>query len=167
MRYLRHSVFIALFFVAAACGSKTTEPGDTGDGGSGGTTLANGSMSGSIAGSSFSANSAIAAIYIPGAPAIISIAGGDTQGRLLGFALALSSTGTFNINDSSGAIFLVQVGTQQWQADAFSGGSGTVTFTTFTASHSVGSFSFTGNPVAGTGATGTKAVTGGAFNVTY
>ena len=166
MRYLRPLAFVALFFTAAACGS--SNPAGGGGGGGGSTTLANGSLSGSIAGSSFSANTAIAVIYIPGAPAILSVAASDSQGRLLGFALSLASTGTYSINDSSFAIFIVDIGAQQWQADAFvAGGSGTITFTTFTTNHAVGSFSFTANPVAGTGATGSKSVTGGAFNVTY
>ncbi len=46
-------------------------------------------------------------------------------------------------------------------------GSGTVTIVTLSATGATGTFSFTAPPVAGTGATGDKIVSAGAFNVTF
>lgn len=50
---------------------------------------------------------------------------------------------------------------------AAAGGTGTVTVAELTTSRARGTFSFTGGPVAGSGATGTKVVTEGVFEVRF
>jgi hypothetical protein len=109
--------------------------------------------------------SAVTATYAGG---ILSIGATDTA-RLttLGFALSGSTTGIFTAGPTSPTNALLQTGNpaQGWQTGA-GFGSGSVTLTTFTATSAVGTFTFTLVPVAGTGSTGNKVVTDGAFNVT-
>ena len=171
----RSRVLFALIavLVVAGCGGSSTSPSSTGTSGgpssSGGTgggpaSSPNGSVTFKVDGAQHSA-SAVTATYAGG---ILSIGATDT-GRLttLGFALSGSTTGTYTAGPTSATNALLQIGNpaQGWQAGV-GFGSGNVTLTTFTATSAVGTFTFTMVPVAGTGSTGNKAVTEGAFNVT-
>jgi len=57
-------------------------------------------------------------------------------------------------------------GTQTWQTTV-AGGSGTLVITTFSATSASGTFSFVAPAIASTGATASKTVTNGTFNVTF
>ena len=54
-----------------------------------------------------------------------------------------------------------------WEATGVTGGSGTITLTSFTANSATGTFSFILLPSAPSGATGVKTVTQGVFSVTF
>ena len=140
----------------AGCGSTTDPTGPT-----------NGSLTAKIDGSSWSA-ATIAVTYASG---ILAIAGTDAGGRTVGFGLGpVSAPGTFPSGPTSPTNASLQIITgstaQAWQA-AQTLGSGTVTVTAISATHAAGTFQFVVVPVAGTGATGNKAITQGAFDVTF
>jgi hypothetical protein len=140
----------------AACGSTTQPRGPS-----------NGTMTALIDGSSWAASN-IAATY-PGG--ILAIAGTDTQGRSIGFAVGPTTTpGTYPVAVTSAvnASLNIIVGStaQAWQAVQTSG-AGSVTLTAISANRATGTFQFTVVPVAGTGAAGTRSITQGAFDVTY
>jgi Family of unknown function (DUF6252) len=73
---------------------------------------------------------------------------------------SLDLTGTLG-----GEIIITQSNGKGWST-GFQGGSGTVTITTFTANHVVGTFSFVALPAVG-GATGNRVGTNGSFDLTY
>jgi hypothetical protein len=83
--------------------------------------------------------------------------------RLLGTAPQPFGTGT-NFN----ALATMTTGTQSWSATGIQGSnsSGSVTLTTLTATRAVGTFTFNAAALAG-GATGTKVVTSGVFDVKF
>ncbi|HEX8031011.1 MAG TPA: hypothetical protein VF491_21225 [Vicinamibacterales bacterium] len=101
---------------------------------------------------------------------ILSVGGTDTsRNTSLSFAVTPSAggVGTYTFGPLSAANALILVGSpaQSWQGGVGTG-SGTITITTLTSTTATGTFSFSLVPVAGSGATGTKAITEGAFNVT-
>lgn len=111
--------------------------------------------------------STVTAVYASG---IMSIGATDTSRTTLGFAVTPSGggAGTYTFGALSPANALLQVGNpaQAWNGGVGKG-SGSVTVTTFTATGATGTFAFTLVAVPGSGATGTKAVTEGVFNVTF
>ena len=79
----------------------------------------------------------------------------------------LPSVGTQIVTATGLVIGQVMIGGQTWQASGGAGSSGSVTVTTATANHLVGTFSFTA-PAFTTGATpATRQVTAGVFDVTF
>lgn len=75
--------------------------------------------------------------------------------------------GTQTMTPTGIVIGSVTIGSQMWQATGTTGSSGTVSVTTATANHLVGTFSFTA-PAFTTGATpAIRQVTAGAFDVTF
>jgi hypothetical protein len=96
----------------------------------------------------------------------LTITGTDTSQRTILVAAALVTTpGTYQLNQGNpnGAIASVIEGAAIWSSSV-SGGSGTLTVTILTATRVAGSFTFTGLP-ATPSATGTRAVTGGQFDL--
>jgi hypothetical protein len=93
-----------------------------------------------------------------------------SQNITLGFALTpnASAPGTYSFGVLSGANAQIYVGNPAagWQAGVGIG-SGTITINTFSSTGAMGTFSFTMAAVPGTGATGTKSITDGTFNVTF
>lgn len=143
---------LILAAMLVGCGSDSTGPA-----------LANGSLSAKIDGSTFNANAAIAATYSGG---ILAIAGTDTQGRTIGLGGQVTAAGTFTAGATSPTNFSVVAGSAGWQA-ALTLGSGSFTVTSISTTGAKGTFQFTAGPLAGTGATGNKVVTEGAFDVTF
>ncbi len=98
---------------------------------------------------------------------ILSIGGGVT-GTVLGFALTPTAggTGTYTLGALSPANASLLIGNPAagWQAGVGIG-SGTITISSLTSTTVSGTFSFSVAPVQGTGASGTKSVTDGAFNL--
>jgi len=77
------------------------------------------------------------------------------------------SVGTQTVTATGIVIGQVTIGGQTWQASGGAGSSGSVTVSTATATHLVGTFSFTA-PALTTGATpATRQVTAGVFDVTF
>jgi hypothetical protein len=77
----------------------------------------------------------------------------------------VTGTGTYQLTGTSVAEYTTG-GLPQWSSGS-SGGSGTVTVNSLTATGAKGTFSFVGGAVGGTGATGSKSVSSGTFNVTF
>jgi len=99
---------------------------------------------------------------------IVSVAGLDLAlTASVSFAFAASATGTYSLapGNSVGGLGIVTKGSQGW-GSALQGGAGSVTLTTLTANHVVGTFAFDAVPSSG-GATGTVHVTNGKFDITY
>lgn len=143
---------LMLTAMMVGCGSDPVGPG-----------LANGSLSARIDGSSFNADVAIAATYSGG---ILALAGTDAQGRTVGLGGQVTAPGTFTVGPTNPTNFSVVIGAAGWQS-AITLGSGSLTVTSISATGAKGTFQFTAGPLAGTGATGNKVVTEGAFDVTF
>jgi len=89
------------------------------------------------------------------------------QQTTLGFTLTGTAAATYRIGPLTTTNATLQVGdpARAWRAGS-SVGSGSVTLTMLTPLLAVGTFTFSMEPVAGSGATGTRLVTDGVFNVT-
>lgn len=107
---------------------------------------------------------------------IMGIGGSDNLASptIFGFGFAGSNkVGTYPVSNLAlGINAWLNLGTATWQSAGATGGTGTLTFTTSTQSTAAGTFTFTLNPrtivpVPGNTATGIKAVTKGAFNITF
>jgi len=148
-------VLLSLLFLATAC---KDDPADPDNGGN----LPNGSMSARIDGSNWRASAAITASYRQG---IFAAAGTDGT-NTIGFAVATTATGTFNIGATANvnALLSVSGSTIGWQAVGTTG-SGTLTISSLTATSASGTFSFVLAPVGGSASN--KTITNGTFNVTF
>jgi len=157
-RTIRSVALTTLVLFGAACGSDTG-PNDP-------PPLANGTMTARIDGSAWRASITIVATYQGG---ILAVAGGDPVSggtRTIGFAAVVAAPGTFPIGGTGPANGLVTIGSSTWQAAAGTG-SGSITVTAISATGARGTFQFNALPVAGTPATGTRAITEGSFDVTF
>lgn len=144
-----------------ACGSPTS-PTETNPPSAGGAPLTF-----KVDGASVTATSSTAA-YANG---ILSIGGTDSaRSTTLGFALAPTATGTgvYTLGPTSAANVQIYIGNPAagWQAGVGIG-SGTITVNSLTSTGASGTFSFSLVAVPGSGATGTKTITEGVFNVTF
>ena len=147
-------VAIALAALTGACsGSNTTSPT---------TGTSNQTMTALIDGSSWTAVTVTASRSSD----LISITGSDasTPNRTIALSLVGSSIGTYTTSTGSSNEEL-SISPGQWTANVL-GGSGTITLTDLTTTGATGTFSFTA-VTANAAATGTHAVTSGAFNVTF
>lgn len=99
---------------------------------------------------------------------IVSVAGLDAGlTGAISFAFVGTAAGTYSLavgNFNAGIATYTKNG-QGW-GTGFAGGTGSVTVTTLTSNHVVGTFTFDAAPVSG-GATGTVHVTNGVFNITF
>jgi hypothetical protein len=124
----------------------------------------NGSMTAVIDGVSWSATTALTAAESGG---ILGFAGSDASNVTIGMAFVLDGTGTYPIGPSIPTNATYTDGSSaQWSADPFNG-SGSITVTTLTSDHAVGTFSFVMEPDAGNSATGSVTITAGTFDVTF
>lgn len=119
-----------------------------------------------VDGTSTAATSATASL----ANGILSIGATDTsRSTTIGFALTptAAGVGTYTLGPLSSANAQLLVGNPAagWQAGVGTG-SGTITVTSLTSTSAAGTFAFSLAAIPGTGATGTKSVTEGVFNVT-
>ena len=159
MRTLMRAVASALVVAAAAgCGGDNTGPnGNT-----------NGDMTAKIDGSSFSSVSTLAQRNAGGAAGtIIAVSGANSAGTGLGFAFADAGVGSYPIGglNATNATVLESSG-KVWVANV-TGGSGTLTITALDGTHVAGTFVYSAVASPNTGATGTKAVTEGVFDVKF
>ena len=99
---------------------------------------------------------------------IIAVAGIDLGlTASVAFGVVAPAPGTYSVafgNNTFGSASVTKVG-KGWSS-AVQGGTGSVTFTTMTANHVVGTFAFDAVPASG-GATGTVHVTNGKFDITF
>lgn len=154
MRLARYAIPLALA-LTAACGGDGNPTGP-------GTTLTNGTFAMQVDGSTFTAVSAT--VLVTGN--ITAIGAGASNGTAMGMAWTDTGPGTYVIGTAIGANANYNVsGGGGWTAGAGQG-SGTITITTRTATRVAGSFSFQLAPIGGTGATGTKSLSG-SFDLTY
>jgi hypothetical protein len=148
-----------VFLVAAACGgSDSTGPGTKTTGNP------NDPMSATIDGVFWSSPVPAGSSH----NSIIAVAGLDLGlTASVSFGLFASAPGTYSVgpNNTNFASAVVTKGGAGW-GSTMAGGSGSVTITTLTSNHMVGTFSFDGGPSTG-GATGIVHVTGGKFDITF
>jgi hypothetical protein len=100
---------------------------------------------------------------------ILAVGGGDSsRNTVLGFAFAPTGPGVYALGPLSAANALLTMGNPAagWNAAVGIGG-GSITLTTLTSAGASGTFTFNLVAVPNTGATGTKAITEGVFNVTF
>jgi hypothetical protein len=97
---------------------------------------------------------------------LISITGSDASipSHTITLSLVGSSSGTYSTSTGSSNATL-SISPSQWTANVL-GGSGTITLTDLTTTGATGTFAFTAVP-ANAATAGTRAVTSGAFNVTF
>jgi hypothetical protein len=158
---------LPFMLLTVACGSSPAAP----DTSSTTPTSVSSPMSAVIAGSAWNSLPQVGVTYIPSGN-FLSVNGTDTSGtpnsstRTIGITVSsIPGPGTYSINQGNQA--QVTQGNQTWQAGGNSGGSGTIVVTSLSTHRVAGTFSFGANAVAGTGATGTKSVTNGVFDVSY
>jgi hypothetical protein len=174
MRFIRFttaSVFLSLLAACGGGGDSTTGPtgGNQNPGGTTGTGTTK--MTATIDGKAWTSSSslviqvdAVAGRYLLSGIEIatntsISLSFGDITGP-----------GTYPLGvdgvSVAGGFGSVLVGTTQTWTSPFSGAAGTITITSLTTKRVAGTFSFTANAVSG-GATGTRAVTSGVFDIPF
>lgn len=151
----RTRLLALLIPLAIGCGS------DGGTGPAGGT-LVNGSFSARLDGATFTP-SAAAVINSSG---IVSIGAGNASGRTIGFAWVDGGTGTYAVGSGNATVGTHTYQGHTWSASAIQG-SGSITVTTKTLTRVAGTFSFVLQPDIASGASGTRTVTQGSFDLTY
>ncbi len=150
----RSALAVPVAILLAACGS---------DGPTGPAPLANGTYSARIDGGEFNAMSAA---VIGGAGGLYSLGGGNAAGQTIGFAWLDVGPGTYVIGGAATTIASHTHSGQTWSASTAQG-SGSIVVTTSTSTRVAGTFSFVLPPDAASGATGTRTITQGVFDLTY
>lgn len=159
---LRARVLSAMGLLSiVACGGSDSVTGTT-TGNCGTTTT----MSATIDGTAWC--SPAASVSRAGNNSIIAVAGIDLGlTASISFGVVAPATGTFSVapgNNTFGSATVAKAG-KGWSS-AVPGGTGSVTFTTLTANHVVGTFAFDAVGASG-GATGMVHVTNGKFDITF
>jgi hypothetical protein len=121
----------------------------------------NGSMSAKVDGSNWSASN-VAATRTNG---FVGVGAGASDLSTISFAFP-DHTGTFQVGGQDGTNASFISGGKSWTAAFGTGGSGTITVTTLSATRVAGTFSFVAPAISG-GATGNKTVTNGTFDVAF
>jgi len=163
---------VILLLSTLSCGGgddNAGNPSGSGSGsGNGGPAGNKGTMTATIGGVAFNGFATIVRTEIQVGKNMLIMAGGtaDLKTQLsFGAAAAVGTTSIGGLSPTN-ALLAVTPGTATWQAN-ITGGSGSVTIDTITATTATGRFSFVMIPVPGSGATGNKTVANGAFNVTF
>jgi hypothetical protein len=157
---LRSILAVAAAFTVLACGSDSsgsTEPPQT---------ALNGSMSAVVNGDDWNATLSVQAAYTNG---ILAIAGVDGGNVTIAVATAASGPGSYPIGVPSSTNASYTMGGGQalvWQAVSTLG-SGSMEIETLTATSASGTFHFELPAVTTSGATGTKSITNGKFEVKF
>jgi hypothetical protein len=160
---------ITLGVISVACGgSSSTSPSAPSAGNSTPAPTSSGpSLSFRLDGNLVTATSVTAA-FVNG---IFTLGGGVPASNItfsLGLTPTATQTGSYPLGPLSGTNALLQIGNpvQGWNGGVGIG-SGSVTITNFTPTSASGTFTLNLAAVPGTGATGTKVITEGSFNVTF
>jgi hypothetical protein len=149
----------ALILVVAGCGGDDPS-------GPNSNTLPNGTAGATVSGTTFSP---YGASFVWNGT-IFSLAIVDISGRAVSFAVFASAPGTYQISTSAGNnAQLLEPGGASWNAtNAGAGviaGSGTVVLTVLSQNRAAGTFSFVLEPVPESGATGTRTISSGTFDL--
>jgi len=152
MRYTARIVLMGSLLAAAACGGdSTTGPGTTG------------AMSATIDGAHWTSSLGASATHSNGAFAV----GGSNNDFTMAIGFADTGVGTYDIGQLSPTnAILNQQGGAAWVANV-TGGSGSVTVTSVSATRITGTFNFTAIPLPNSGATGNRTITNGTFDITF
>jgi hypothetical protein len=182
----RHTAISVTLAVALGCGRSPTSPsssgslGDSPGHGGGGSVacqtsslLGEGRASATIDGKRWETCSVFTALRNP-LTGFVGWEGQDTgvhpseEGTQFGFVMP-PGVGTYTLSSGMNGGLMELPELKNWIALEHMGGSGTVTVTTFDADRRrvTGTFEFTLDPVAGTGAEGQRRITGGTFEFTY
>ena len=145
-----------VLLLAAACGGDDDDPLDVNPND-------NGSMSARVDGNAFTAFST-AATFSNGVLAVSGVQVSPSQA--ITFGVAATAPGTFTVAQTSAVNGIYVSGNASWLASG-NVGSGTVIITTLNSTRAVGSFNFVMQAQAGSGATGTRTITQGAFDVRF
>ena len=157
--YARLLLATSMVGAIACSSSKSTGPGGSG----------NGPISATINGAAWSGSiDAIATRTVSSGDTIISIGGSNSgETAIIGLAFNNVGPGVYGIgaiNEPANAI--LSEGSAAWAAN-ITGGSGSITVDTVTASRVTGTFQFSAVPVANSGATGTMTVSNGKFALSF
>lgn len=154
---------VLLVLTVGACGDSPGSPSDDDDDDDP-AGLPNGTMSAQFDGGPWNANLLIA-------PLLTSIGFGlqgiDTANRSIVFTVSATTPGVYPIAGPVSVSCVLAIGSQGWFATTGVQGSGQISFTTLTQNRAIGAFTCTAPATPGTGATGTKEIVNGQFNVTY
>ena len=145
-----------VLLLAVGCGGDDDDPLDVNPND-------NGSMTARVDGNSFTAFST-AATFSNGILAVSGVQVTPAQG--ITFGVAATGPGTFTVSQTSAVNGIYVSGNASWLASG-NVGSGTVTLTTLNSTRAVGTFNFVMQAQAGSGATGTRTITQGAFDVRF
>jgi hypothetical protein len=160
-RWLSCTITALLYALLTACG---------GDGGPLEPVATDNSITATVDGSPWNGSSTALAMRSSG---FISVTGTVASNTYIAFAFPDGGPGTYSIPNAVGMNFNYgEYSTGRlWQAlgmGTLGGvGAGSVTVTTLTAERVAGTFQFTAPAAASSGATGTRTITNGAFNVRY
>jgi len=155
-------LLVVLSFAAGCGGSDTTITGsnDTGN------FVTNGTFSATVGGAAWSA---LGRVVVTRPAGSLAIAAASTTYVIEITLVGATKTGTYSLANSVSNASQVIVGNANgmaWVTGA-AGATGSVTITTFTSTHVVGTFTFDAVPGPASSATGTLHVTNGAFDLTY
>ncbi|MEZ4703258.1 MAG: DUF6252 family protein [Rhodothermales bacterium] len=154
-RFSRLLLVMTLLVFVAACDSNDDEEQQQ---------LANGFMNARIEGQSWNANVTVFAIAQGG---VFGVSGADASGKTIGLGgLAQLGPQTIGPTSPANATYSETAGATvvQWSA-GIAAGSGTITVTELDGTHIAGTFSYVAEASATTGATGTKTITEGSFDI--
>lgn len=151
---------VALLIASVACGDDEEGPLDPGN--------SDGTVTASVGGVSFNATSVVAA-FVDGSLVITALQAGVGGTKSITITVNnVSGVGTYSLTAAGNTATYVETtgSTSQSWLTAITQGSGSVVLTTATATRVVGTFTFTAPANTISGATGTKTVTGGSFDLT-
>jgi hypothetical protein len=152
-----------LLLSLAACGSDNAADAITGNNPSG---LGSGPMSATIDGKAWASTGPAAVTYRNN---FLSVAGTDATITTISVTFGATGPGTYSLapsNSAGGVGLVLKSGATSVWGTTLAGSSGSVTLSTLTANHIVGTFAFDAVPTNG-GATGTVHVTNGKFDITF
>ena len=153
---MKRLVFLALMVATAtvaACGDDGGNP-----------PVGAGNVSATVEGSAFTGSLAVTSSRTATVLAVGAV--GSNNRQIAIFLTGVTSTGAVAVGAGSSSYAQYSDASQQWVSN-LTGGSGTVNLTTLTTTHAAGTFTFTGAALATSGASGTKSVTSGSFDVSY
>jgi hypothetical protein len=158
---LRGSAMLLVAFAAACGDSGPTEPAGNGKG----------SITATVDGSAWNGSAIAIATRSTGFIAVGGTAGSQTN---ITFAFPSDGTGSYTIPNAVGMNFVYSEFStgRVWQALAMGPtaggiGTGTVTVTALTAERVAGTFAFTAPAAANSGATGSRTITNGVFDIRF
>lgn len=157
------NLLLGLVVAVAGCGGSDDDGNPMGPG------LINGTFTATVDGTAFSATTSVIAAYVSNTLVITATSGSGANAKSFSLTVqGVTGTGTFSLVTAGSAATYSETTnsiSQSWLC-ASTQGSGTVTLSQLSATKAVGTFTFIAPANTISGATGTKAVTAGSFNIT-